>query len=105
MDGTKEEHEVTAECLPHHCFIHQKDEPTEGKPFYRLCGECYHCFYTEEELIEAYKADQREGITFTCTTQGISEEKRKEALEALEAFLATITVDQIHDCPHCDHSF
>jgi hypothetical protein len=44
-------HICTPECKDF-CYSCGKHEPIPEK-FYRLCGECFHVFVTEEELLEA----------------------------------------------------
>ena len=34
------------------CFTHQRREPTTPTT-YRVCGECWHVFETEQELVDA----------------------------------------------------
>lgn len=105
MDRTTTEHEVDSTCYNVHCFIHQKDEPRREGKYYSICGECNHTYLTEEELIEAYKVDSREGLIFTLDTKGVAEEAKKLAFEGLEKALLGITADKIYVCPLCSHDF
>lgn len=43
-------HEVTAACAPWHCYIHQEDEPGNGK----ICLECCHLFRTRAHIWWGY---------------------------------------------------
>lgn len=53
MSGA-EPHEPTDACAAAHCYWHNVDEPLAPR-FYRMCGECFHVFYTAEELTAAWE--------------------------------------------------
>lgn len=98
-----EEHEVRTECLPVHCHIHNRDEPTEGKEFYRVCLECGHCFYTSEELVEAWRKECIEGVTITASNPEEAAVKVRERQEEIRK--EEIDAEKIYHCPHCSHDF
>lgn len=71
-----------------HCYAHNVDEPSRPDD-YRTCGECFHVFRTEQELIEAWLATVAPVIHDGRPTEPV----------------AIPTGEQIYACPHCVHDF
>lgn len=64
------------------CYIHGY-EPLPDK-YYRMCGECFHCFVTEQELVQKDLDVRREAFGPDA--------------EVMQA-------EDIHTCPECTHDF
>lgn len=75
-------------CVIHRCLTHNADEAYFPKTDYLVCGECFHVFRTEHELVSTTNAmlaefARFEGIVFDDYTSG----------------------DDVIACPHCAHDF
>jgi hypothetical protein len=70
-----------------YCAIHGYEPATKG--CYKICGECWHCFVTEEELIEKDFRIRAE----ISNHLGTAPEGPEESGE------------QILICPECTHGF
>jgi hypothetical protein len=54
-------HEPTDVCAGDHCFSCHEDEPImEGEKAYRVCGECFHVYWTARDLRRAYRRADRQ---------------------------------------------
>lgn len=74
------------------CAGHQRHEPVpEGVTPYRRCGECWHIFVTEQELIDADN-EMMNSIVGIEDGDGIVP-------------LPKVKADQIWVCPVCCHDF
>jgi hypothetical protein len=62
------------------CVEHYRHEPADEKT-YRVCGECWHAFQTEEELIDEFN-------------------------KVLPSEVRSVNSGtQVFACPHCAHDF
>jgi hypothetical protein len=103
-------HHSNDECRPYHCAWHEVDEPLEG---YLLCGECFHIFVTEEELVEA---------DYAMRSEARQRHRDVRDVQALDADTARVlqllspatppalpggrrAAENIYACPHCAHDF
>lgn len=70
-----------------YCYIHGH-EPA-GDYQYLICGECFHCYPTPEDLLNDFNRIMKEGND----KWGDGE------------FVPATSVDQIFFCAHCVHDF
>jgi hypothetical protein len=65
------------------CWHHNRSEPTPEGGAYRICGECFHCFNTEADLLAADRTMR--------TEVGLSG--------------VAVSGDDVLYCPLCSHDF
>lgn len=75
-----------------YCYIHGYEPIPLG--YYMICGECYHCYVTPEELLEVYNKEGRE-----------AHEHFRHLYEDNYEWMDLTDPNQVYFCPHCTHDF
>lgn len=70
------------------CYIHGHEPP--GDYQFLVCGECYHCYPTPEDLVNDFNAVMKAGW---------------EMYESRTPYVPEVSISNIHFCPHCAHDF
>lgn len=73
------------------CWSHGRSEPM-GADIYRMCGECFHVFPTEAELIADHNRE-------------LAEMRKRHSDEASAEMPDATSGEEIWSCPHCIHDF
>jgi len=82
------------------CYIHNQCEPLRPTD-YRVCGECFHVFRTEAELIRSH----------LLVLQSLGKHHYPHELDdhgrlpKILTYKSTIKGIEIYTCPHCAHDF
>jgi len=77
------------------CAYHnRKEEPTVAEP-YMGCGECWHIWNTEQELMDDYNKMMDE----------IEQEVNEGYTEPIAIFIRKTNGWQLMTCPLCSHDF
>lgn len=73
------------------CWSHGRSEPVDDDT-YRVCGECFHAFQTEADLIREHNAE-------------LAEMRKRHSGEANAEISDATSGAEIWTCPHCIHDF
>lgn len=93
IDRTKVKHRPDERCATNaHCWSHNVDELDQPGD-YRVCGECWHIFRTEEDLLQANK-DLLEAMRIATPKHLRYQVPVPEA-----------SGERIYSCPFCTHDF
>lgn len=100
LDRTTTTHEFTDECGDTHCWWHNVDEPWNDS-YYCVCGECFHVYKTEQELVDEYNR----------VTGEMNADPDRDKFPAPGAKVPRDPIppktsgDDIHFCQFCMHDF
>lgn len=73
------------------CFSHNRREPVDENT-YRVCGECFHVFQTEADLIRDHNAE-------------LADMRSRHSDDAAREMPDATSGETIVTCPHCVHDF
>lgn len=84
------------------CYIHNQCEPLRPTD-YKVCGECFHTFRTEGELIRSHLL-VLQAMGMDWPYEGEMDDRGKYP-KILTLQPGALRGDDIHCCPHCVHDF
>lgn len=84
------------------CYIHNQCEPLRPTD-YKVCGECFHVFRTEGELIRSHLLIVQM-MSMSWPFEGMLDD-RLRLPKILTLSRGDLQGSDIHICPHCVHDF